>query len=168
MPTHVLIPGTFDPPTLGHLDLVWRAASLFERVSIGVAEHPTKDALFSAAERVALLEECVAELTGPNSGVQIAVVELPGLVVDGCRTLECDAIVRGVRSGTDYDYEAQMAATNRSLLPTIDTLLLSTSPELAHITSTLVRQVARMGGDASLFVPDPVARALKSRFGKER
>ncbi len=160
---HALIPGTFDPPTLGHVDLVQRARRLFERVTVGVAEHPTKAALFSRDERVALLNACFAADDGGDLGT-VVVTHLPGLVVDGCEALGVDAIVRGVRSGTDYDYEAQMAATNRALLPRIDTLLLATTPSLAHITSTLVRQIAGMHGDASTLVPPPVAAALRERF----
>ena len=159
MALHVLFPGTFDPPTRGHLDLVRRASALFERVTVALAEHPTKTPLFPIAEREALLRECTAGLAG------VAVVRLEGLVVDACEALGCDAIVRGVRSGSDYDYEAQMAGTNRTLLPRIDTLFLPTSPEVAHLTSTLVRQIARMGGDVSQLVPQPVAAALRERLG---
>lgn len=157
MTSHVLFPGTFDPPTLGHLDLVQRAARLFGRVTVGLAEHPTKAALFSAEERLALLRECIGSARG------VAVVRLEGLVVQACEALGCDAILRGLRSGSDYDYEAQMARTNRAMLPRIDTVFLASAPELAHISSTLVRQIAQLGGDASLFVPENVAKALRKR-----
>lgn len=159
MTLHVLIPGTYDPPTLGHVDLVRRAAGLFDRVTVGLAEHPTKAALFGVDERMALLLKCIEDLE------QVFVARLEGLVVDACEELGCDAIVRGVRNGTDYAYEAQMAGTNRTLLPRIDTLLMATSPGVSHVTSTLVRQIARMGGDASAFVPPAVATALQERFG---
>jgi len=158
MALHVLIPGTYDPPTLGHVDLVRRAARLFDRVTLGLAVHPTKTSLFEEQERLELLLECVNELSG------IQVVRLEGLVVDACEELGCDAIVRGVRNGTDYTYEAQMAGTNRALLGRIDTLLLATSPDVSHITSTLVRQIAGMGGDVSSLVPPSVAKALRDRF----
>jgi len=158
MALHVLIPGTFDPPTLGHLDLVQRAARLFDRVTVGLAVHPSKAALFEVEERMALLLECVADLS------EVHVVQLEGLVVDACEELGCDAIVRGVRNGTDYAYEAQMAGTNRALPGRIDTLLLATSPDVSHITSTLVRQIAGMSGDASSLVPPSVAKALRDRF----
>jgi len=160
MALHVLFPGTFDPPTLGHLDVVQRAARLFDRVTVALAEHATKTPLFPLDEREALLRECTAGLD------RVEVVRLEGLVVDACESLGCDAIVRGVRSGYDHDYEARMAATNRTLLPRIDTLFLPTSPEVAHVTSTLVRQIAGMGGDVSRFVPQPVAAALRERFGR--
>ena len=158
MTLHVLIPGTFDPPTLGHLDLVRRAARLFDRVTVGLAVHPTKASLFEVEERMALLRACVTDLA------EVHVARLEGLVVDACEELGCDGIVRGVRNGTDYAYEAQMAGTNRALPGRIDTLLLATSPGVSHITSTLVRQIAGMGGDASALVPPPVAQALRERF----
>ena len=159
---HVLFPGTFDPPTLGHVDLVRRALRLFDQVTVALAEHPTKKALFDFEARLSLLERSTAGLG------EVTVVRLEGLVVHACADLGCDAILRGVRNGTDYDYEAQMAGTNRRLLPSVETVLLSTSSELAHITSTLVRQVASMGGDASELVPAPVAEALRERFGPPR
>ena len=163
-PMHLLFPGTFDPPTAGHLDLVERASRVAERVTVGIAEHPTKSALFDRHERVALFRECVTAMEIPG---RVAVVALAGLVVTACDELGCDAILRGVRSGTDYDYEAQMANTNRVLLPRIETVLLATSPRFAHISSTLVRQVAQMGGEQMNLgdmVPGPVAEALRRRF----
>jgi len=156
---HALFPGTFDPPTLGHLDLVERAARLFGRVTVALAEHPTKRALFDGEERVELLRSCVSGIEG------VSVVFLEGLVIDACRELGCDVIVRGVRSGTDFDYEAQMAGTNRALLPGIETALFVTRVDLGHISSTLVRQIASMGGDASPLVPSEVSAALRARFG---
>ncbi len=152
------MPGAFDPPTLGHLDLIERATRLFLRVTVAVADHPTKQALFGFEERVVLLRECLDGLRG------IEVVGLDGLVVDACKKLGCEAIVRGIRSGSDFDYESQMAATNKTLLPSIDTLFLATSPGIAHISSTLVRQIASMGGDVSGLVPEPVAILLRERF----
>jgi pantetheine-phosphate adenylyltransferase len=158
-PLHALFPGTFDPPTAGHLDVIRRAARIFPRVTVALAEHPTKQALFTAAERIALLERCTEDLDG------VFVQRLAGLVVRACEELGCDVIVRGVRCGTDFDYEAQMAGTNRALLPRVDTVLLATAPEFSHVTATLVRQVASMGGDVSALVPGPVAEALRERFG---
>lgn len=157
--SHALYPGTFDPPTRGHLDLVRRAAALFGRVTVALAEHPTKEALFPLEQRRALLAECTAGIDG------VAIASLEGLVVQACEELGCDVVVRGVRSGRDFDYEAQMASTNRVLLERVDTVLFVARPELAHISSTLVRQIAGMGGDASALVPAPVADALRARFG---
>ena len=157
-PRQALFPGTFDPFTLGHLDLVARARALFGRVTVGVAQNPEKQALFVAEERAELVRGAVAQIEG------VEVVLVAGLIVQACQDLSADVIVRGARSGTDFDYEAQMARTNRGLLPRIDTVLLVPAPEHAHVSSTLVRQIAGLGGDASSLVPANVARALRRRF----
>ena len=162
MATHVLFPGTFDPPTLGHLDIVERAARLFARVTVGIADHASKKALFEVEERVALMGECVAGR--PN----VAVVRVEGLVVAATRTLGADALLRGLRSGSDFDYEAQMARTNRVIGGAVDTIFLASSPAVAHVSSTLVRQIAALGGDCTPLVPPPVAAALARRFGGRR
>jgi len=156
---HALFPGSFDPVTLGHLDLVRRAQALFGRVSVAIAANPEKTGLFSGRERVELFRGAVAGLPG------VEVLEIEGLVVEAARKLGCDVIVRGVRSGTDFDYEISMARTNRALLPAIDTVLLAPPPEYAHISASLVRQIARMGGDVSSFVPENVLHALEERCG---
>jgi len=155
---HALFPGTFDPPTLGHLDVVARAAHLFERVTIGLANHPEKDPLFSVEERLALLEELAAPFP------EVAVARITGLVVDAARDLGAGVIVRGVRNARDFDYEVEMARTNRVLAGEVDTILVV--PEAAHsnISSTLVRQIARLGGDTSRLVPPEVDRVLRRRF----
>jgi len=152
---HALFPGTFDPVTLGHLDLIRRAAALFERVTVAVAQHPTKRELLPHARRLELLREVTADLPG------CAVERLEGLVVDGARALGCDVIVRGARSATDFDYEAQLARTNAVLSPGIETVILASSPRHVHVSSTLARQVAIMGGPLDDLVPAPVARALR-------
>ena len=159
---HALFPGTFDPFTLGHRDLVLRAQRLFGRVTVGVARNPEKQALYPAEERAELVRGAFAG----RPGVEVTLV--PGLIVDACRELGADVIVRGVRSGTDFDLEVQMARTNRILLPEVDTVLLAPAPELAHVSSTLVRQIASMGGDASAFVPGNVAESLRARFPPPR
>ena len=155
----MLLPGTFDPPTLGHFDLVERAARLFARVTLGVADNATKQALFGVDERLALLRAATAGIDN------VAVVRVDGLVVEACRTLGADAILRGLRSGSDFDYEAQMARTNHVLAPAIDTVFLASSAAVAHVSSTLVRQIAALGGDCSALVPPSVAAALARRFG---
>jgi pantetheine-phosphate adenylyltransferase len=158
MASHILFPGSFDPPTLGHLDLVVRAAKLFERVTVGLSVNTNKKVLLGLEERFDLLQACTAAL--PN----VAVARLDGLVVEACRKLGADAILRGLRSGSDFDYEAQMARTNRTLAPGLDTVFLASSPALAHLSSTLVREIAALGGDCSEFVPQPVAAALARRY----
>lgn len=159
---HVLFPGSFDPITLGHLDLIRRAQSIFGRVTVLVAAHASKQQLFSAEERVALVTEALEGL----EGVQVAITS--GLLVDACREHGAPVVVRGVRGGVDLDYETQMANTNRSLLPEMDTVYLGASPEQGFISSTLVRQIASMGGDVSAFVPPNVLRALTARFDPEQ
>ena len=151
---HALFPGTFDPVTHGHLDIVRRAAQLFDRVTVAVAHHPSKQELLPVAQRLSLLREVTADIRG------VEVVQLDGLVVHGCERLGATVIVRGVRSASDVDYELQMARTNRALAPTVETVLLVSSPEHAHISSTLVRQIAEMGGDLTSFVPPAIARRL--------
>ena len=158
----MLLPGTFDPPTLGHLDLVERAARLFARVTLGVADNATKTALFETEERIALLRACTVGLEN------VAVVRVAGLSVEACRALGADAILRGLRSGSDFDYEVQMARTNRTLAPAIDTVFLASSAGVAHVSSTLVRQIASLGGDCTALVPPPVAAALARRFGPRK
>lgn len=159
---HALFPGSFDPPTLGHLDLVRRAQALFGRVTVAVAHNPDKPGLFAPAERVRLFREALEGLSG------VEVIEIEGLVVDAARRLVADVLVRGVRSGTDFDYEISMARTNRALLASIDTVLLAPPPEYAHISASLVRQIARLGGDTSSFVPPNVLRALEERCGRKK
>jgi len=159
---HALFPGTFDPFTLGHLDLVGRAAAMFGRATVGVARNAEKRSLFGAEERAELAREAVRGLDGGD------VVLGPGPVVRACEEIGADVIVRGVRGGSDLDLELQMARTNRALLPSIDTVLLVPAPELAHVSSTLVREIAALGGDVSRFVPKNVADALRARFAGGR
>ncbi|MSR64140.1 MAG: pantetheine-phosphate adenylyltransferase [Planctomycetes bacterium] len=156
--THVLFPGTFDPPTLGHLDLIQRAGALFGRVTVALADNAGKQTLFAVEERLELLRACCAGLAN------VSVARVDGLLVAACLELKAEALLRGLRSGSDTDYEAQMARTNRQLAPRIDTLFLVSSPAVAHLSSTLVRQIARLGGDCAPFVPPPVAAALARRF----
>jgi pantetheine-phosphate adenylyltransferase len=153
MASHAFFAGSFDPFTLGHLDLVRRAQALFGRVTVGVAHDPAKHSRFSAAERVELVRQCVVGLSG------VEVVQATGLVVDAARSCGADVLVRGVRSGTDFDYEMAMARTNRDLAG-LDTVLLVPQGDYAHVSSTLVRQIAAHGGDVARFVPPPVAAAL--------
>lgn len=154
-PRRALFPGTFDPPTFGHLDLVRRGARLFDELVIGVADHHSKHATLTVDVRIELLEAITEGLDG------VRVTRIDGLVVDAAESLECDVILRGVRSGTDFDYEVSMARTNRELLPRIDTVLLVPDAPFAHVTSTFVRQIAALGGSVRAFVPEPVAEYLE-------
>ncbi len=157
-----VFPGTFDPFTLGHLDLVRRARGLFAELTVAVAQHPTKDGLFDVHERVALIEESLAGLDS------VHVTTFEGLAVDGCRSLGAQVLLRGLRGTIDLEYERPMALSNRAMAPEIETVFLLPASETAHISSTLVRQIARLGGDASTFVPGPVLRALHKRFPESK
>jgi pantetheine-phosphate adenylyltransferase len=152
---HALFPGTFDPFTLGHLDLAERALSLFGKLTVGVAHNADKRTLFTMEERIELVRDSLAGL-GP---VRVAAIE--GLVVDAALALRATVLVRGVRGGADFDYEVAMARTNAELAGGLETVLLAPAPRFAHVSSSLVRQIALAGGDASPFVPDAVASALR-------
>lgn len=154
-PRRALFPGTFDPPTLGHLDLMRRGVELVDELVIGVAHHHSKRSSISVEDRVALLEAITAELP------RVRVTRIEGLVVDAAEQLGCSVILRGVRSGTDFDYEVTMARTNRDLAPALDTVLLVPDAPFAHVTSTFVRQIASFGGDVRAFVPPAVADYLE-------
>ena len=155
---HAIFPGTFDPVTSGHVDLVERAARLFDHLTIAVAPHHDKRHILTVEERVALLEEVTHDLA------HVDVVVLDGLLVEGARRLGANAIVRGIRSAADLEYERQLALTNRAMDAELDTVMLLSSSEHAHVSSTLVRQIARLGGDISPFVPPAVVTALAGRF----
>jgi len=155
---HAAFPGTFDPVTLGHLDILERARRLFERITVMVASHHDKQQLFPLAERVELLERVTRGMD------DVRVVALEGLLVQGCLDHGAGAIVRGIRSAGDLEYERQMALTNRALAPEVETVFLVPAAEHVHVSSTLVRQIARMGGDCSRFVPAAVEERLRERF----
>jgi pantetheine-phosphate adenylyltransferase len=149
-------PGSFDPVTRGHLDIVSRAARLFDEVVVAILVNETKHGLFSIDERVEMLDEAVRGLGLTN----VTVESCSGLLVDFCRANEVDAIVKGLRAGGDFDFELQMAQMNQSLSG-IDTVFVPTSPEWAFLASSLVKEVARFGGDVSAFVPAGVVERLR-------
>lgn len=154
--THVLVPGSFDPPTLGHVDVIATAALLFDAVTVAVVVNPAKSGLFPVSERLDLLREVTAEYPG------VTVDSFDGLLVDYCASRGVDAVVKGVRGPADADYETQMAQMNRHLTG-IATVFVPTAPERAFISSSLVKQVALLGGDVTELVPPGVARALDAR-----
>jgi pantetheine-phosphate adenylyltransferase len=157
-----LYSGSFDPMTNGHLDVVARGLKLADRLVVAIGIHPGKAPLFSSDERANLIHE-----TGAAAGVEvarIAVISFSGLVVDAARQHGATLILRGVRDGTDLDYEMQMAAMNAAMAPDIETVFVPAAPGTRHVTATLVRQIAAMGGDVSPFVPPAVATALARRF----
>ena len=147
--------GTFDPITLGHEDVVRRAAQLFDEVVVAVAIAHHKKTRFSLKERLDMASTVTAGLPG-----QVRVLPFDGLIMDFCRQLGASAVVRGIRNITDFDYEAQMAAMNRKLLPTVETVFLLPQAELQCISSTLVREISTLGGDVSTMVSPHVAKCL--------
>lgn len=155
--TVALYPGTFDPVTNGHLDIVQRGTRLFERVVIAVGARVGKDMLFTTDERVALLKEAVKDLPS------VSVTTFDGLVVDFAAQQGAQVLLRGVRMPSDYEYEAQMAVTNHALSPELETALLIASPETAFISSTLIKEVLEAGGSVAAFVPPHVAAALEAK-----
>jgi len=155
--TSAVCPGSFDPVTYGHLDIVARAARLFDEVTVAVLVNPGKQALFSVDERLAMLREVTANLPG----IRIEVFE--GLLVDFCRERGIDAIVKGLRAITDFDYELQMAQMN-SRLADVETVFVPTSPEWSFLASSLVKEVAGHGGDVAGLVPPTVLTRLLERL----
>jgi len=153
-----LCPGTFDPVTYGHLDIIGRAATLFDAVAVAVVENPSKTPLFTLDERVALLEEAVGELPG------VSVSVFRGLLVDHARAKGAGVIVKGLRAVSDYEYEIQMAQMNQRI-GGVETLFMSTNPSWSFLSSSLVKEVARLGGDVEGLVPDHVRKALVDRIG---
>lgn len=153
-------PGSFDPVTLGHLDILRQAMRLFDRVVVAVGVHPGKTPLFSFAERARFVEAAAENLVGT---CDLAVVPFEGLAIDAAAAEGAVAIVRGVRDGSDLDYEMQMAGMNGRMAPDLVTLFLPARPEFRPITATLVRQIAAMGGDVAPFVPAVVAEALRAK-----
>lgn len=151
--------GTFDPLTLGHLDVIERASRIFPRVVIAVATNPGKNPLFSLEERIDLVQKSTSHLEG------IEVDSFAGLLVDFAESKGVQVIVRGLRAFSDFEYEFQMALTNRKLKPAIETLFLMPKQDYSYVSSSNVRTVASLGGDISQFVPPPVQAALKAKFG---
>lgn len=155
----VIYPGTFDPITLGHVDLVERAAQLFDRVILAVAHSERKRPLFNLDERIDLCQRALSHL--PNIEVQ----GFSNLLVQFARGNDARFALRGVRAIADFEYELQLANMNRAMYPELETVFLTPTERYAYISSTLVREIAGMGGDYAQFVPTVVADALKQRFG---
>ncbi|WP_148574543.1 pantetheine-phosphate adenylyltransferase [Nocardioides caldifontis] len=154
-------PGSFDPVTNGHLDIVRRASSLFDEVVVAVGVNQSKNRLFTAEERIEMITEAVEEL--PN----VRVEAFEGLLTDFCRDRDIVAIVKGLRAVSDFDYELQMAQMNRSLAA-VETVFVPTSPEYSFLASSLVKEVAAFGGDVAHLVPPKVLARLGERLGERR
>lgn len=163
MPVTAAYSGTFDPVTFGHMDIIARAAYMFEDLIVAVGLNISKNPRFTVDERVALVEASVQEAGLRN----VRVLPFDGLVVDFARDNGVTVLVRGVRNVTDVDYEKQMALMNRDLYPKLDTVMLAPSPQYAHLSSSLVRELVSMGAPVERFVPGPVIPPLLERIGKK-
>ena len=157
---HCIYPGTFDPITCGHLDVLSRAARLFERVTVAIADNPAKEPLFSIEERVAMILPNVSNLTN------VTVTTFNGLLVDFAADRKADAIIRGLRALSDFEFEFNMALMNRHLQPMIETIFVMPNEQFSYTSSSLVKQVASHGGPVGHFVPPNVAEALRVAFSK--
>ena len=153
----VVYPGTFDPFTKGHEDLVRRAAKLFDKVIVGIADSESKRPMFTAAERIAMTREVLAAY--PN----VEVAGFSGLLMDFVHSIGASVIVRGLRAVSDFEYEFQMAGMNRHLYPEVETLFLTPSEQYMFVSATIVREIARFGGNVDDFVHPKVAAALKAK-----
>ena len=156
-----LYPGSFDPLTYGHLGVAERASKLTETLIIGVAINPLKEPVFTIDERLQMVKNATGHLKN------VRVEKLDGLLVEFARKVGAQTIVRGLRAVSDFDYEFQMALTNRKLSRDIDTIFLVTSPEYSFLSSTMIKQIGRLGGDITPFVPEEVARKIKEKFADE-
>ncbi len=163
MPRTALYAGSFDPVTNGHLDVVRHAVRLADRLVIAIGVHPGKAPLFSADERLAMLDETCGPLAR-EARCELSCMTFSDLVIEAARRQKADMLIRGLRDGTDLDYEMQMAGMNEVMAPEVLTVFLPASPMVRPITATLVRQIAGMGGDVSAFVPAPVAARLAQKF----
>ena len=161
-----LYTGSFDPITNGHLAMLAMAAKLCERLVVAIGVHPGKAPMLSVDERRALIAASCADVVPP--GCVLEVVTFAGLAVAAAREHGASLIVRGVRDGSDLDYEMTMAGMNAAMAPEVQTILLPANPAVRHITATLVRQIAGMGGDVSAFVPPPVATALAQKLAARK
>jgi pantetheine-phosphate adenylyltransferase len=159
--------GSFDPVTLGHTDVIRRAAGLLDKLVIGIGINPGKAPMFDDAERVAMLEDEVRPIADATKA-EIAVVTFSGLAVEAARANKASIIIRGLRDGTDFDYEMQMAGMNGEMAPEIQTVYVAASPAVRHIAANLVRAVAAMGGDPAPFVSKGVLKRLKAKAAKSR
>jgi pantetheine-phosphate adenylyltransferase len=163
MPRTALYAGSFDPVTNGHLDVVRHAVRLADKLVLAIGLHPGKAPLFSAEERLAMLEETCGPLA-KAAKCELSCITFEGLVVAAAKRTGATMLIRGLRDGTDFDYEMQMTGMNEAMAPEVQTVFLPASPMVRPITATLVRQIAGMGGDVSAFVPAAVAARLKKKF----
>jgi len=160
MSAKALYPGTFDPPTNGHVDLIQRGAKLFEHLTVAILNNPVKNPLFTVEERVEMLQEVTGAL--PN----VSVATVGGMMVEFARQQGATAVLRGIRAISDYEYEFQMALMNRRLAPEIETVFLQPAGRYSFVSSRMVKEVFSFGGDVTGLVPPNVLRRLRGRMGK--
>jgi pantetheine-phosphate adenylyltransferase len=160
MSVRALYPGTFDPPTNGHVDLIQRGAKLFEHLTVGILNNPVKNPLFTVEERVEMLSEATRTLEN------VSVATFDGLMVDFARQLDARAVLRGIRAISDYEHEFQMALMNRRLAPEIETVFLQPAGRYSFISSRMLKEVFSFGGDVTGLVPPNVLKRLRGRMSK--
>lgn len=160
MPVRALYPGTFDPPTNGHIDLIHRGCKLFDHLTVSILNNPGKDPLFTVSERVEMLEEATRNLGN------VSVATFNGLMVDFARQQNATAVLRGIRAISDYEYEFQMALMNRRLAPDIETVFLQPAGRYSFVSSRMVKEVFSFGGDITGLVPPNVLKRLRNRIAK--
>lgn len=160
--TTAICPGSFDPVTYGHLDIITRAAKLFQKVIVVVADNKSKVCSFTLEERVKMIEKCIPELDN------VEVVHYDGLLADYAAQRGATAIIKGLRAMSDFEYEFQMALTNKKLNPDVETLFLTTSTENMYVSSSMVKQIAGMGGDISGFVPQVIRKDITDRIKSKK
>lgn len=164
MKTLALYPGSFDPITYGHLDILERATELFDKVIITIAINNQKDTVFTGDERETLIEECLKDKEWAS---RVEIQQFTGLLVDFAKEKDAQTLVRGVRQVSDFEYEFRMALTNRRLAPDVDTVFLMPNEQLTFISASLVKEIAYWDGDLSSFVPKHVAQALRKKFEEQ-
>ena len=155
-----IYPGSFDPVTYGHYDIICRSCKIVDELIVGVLNNKAKMPLFSVEERVKMLKEVTKDL--PN----VRIIPFDGLLVDFAERMDADMVIRGLRAITDFEYELQMSQTNRKVAREVDTIFFTTSLEYAYLSSSIVKEVAQYGGDISAFVAEPVEKAIKQKFAQ--
>ncbi len=158
-------PGSFDPVTYGHLDIIARSARLVDRLTVGIGVHAGKASLLSAEKRVALLED-VTRPIAEHTGLKISIVTFDDLAVAAAKRAHASVIIRGLRDASDFDYEVQMSQMNGALASELETVFLAASPATRMIASSLVKQIAGMGGDTSLFLPEAAEKAIRAALSR--
>jgi pantetheine-phosphate adenylyltransferase len=161
MPVKALYPGTFDPPTNGHADLIQRGAKIFDHLTVAILNNPVKNPLFTVEERVEMLKEAAGSLSN------VSIATFNGLMVEFARQQGATAVLRGIRAISDYEYEFQMALMNRRLAPEIETVFLQPAGRYSFVSSRMVKEVFGLGGDVSSLVPPNVLKRLRARMVKE-